>query len=284
MTSPRLNIGQISYLNVLPLFQTLKHHFPPSDDIRYIQGHPADMNAGLLDGSIDLSPGSAFEYLAHAERYRLLPGLSITAPAGPVKSVLLVSPVALEDIPQWMADNGPQIHVTKASASSVALLKTLWHFHWQFPQADWTAIDAGTGHTMDRPFLEIGNYALRHWLRPPEGWHIIDLANEWRGFTGLPFVFAVWMVRNGLSEEQLDLLADVHTALVKCKLSCHEAIGEIAEMDDICTWISRDGIEDYLSTLDYELGPKEQASLTLFADYCRRLGLIPGAPGLRWAL
>lgn len=284
MSSPTLTIGQISYLNVLPLFQTLKRHFPPSAGIRYFQGHPADVNAGLMNGDIDLSPGSAFEYLAHAEHYSLLPGLSITAPSGPVKSVLLLSPVPLSEIPEWMANNGSAIHVTRASASSVALLKTLWEFYWKLPAADWVPIDAGTGHETNRPFLEIGNYALKHWLKPPEGWHIIDLADEWRKFTGLPFVFAVWMVSRNLSESQLELLADVHGALERCKASCHESIGEISQMKDISSWISREGIEDYLSTLDYELGPQEQASLVLFGDYCRRLGLIPGVPGLRWAL
>ncbi|NJB66773.1 chorismate dehydratase [Desulfobaculum xiamenense] len=284
MSHTHLTIGQISYLNVLPLFQTLKRHFPPSSGIRYMPGHPSEMNSALEHGEIDLSPASAFEYLANAERYRLLPGLSITAPSGPVKSVLLVSPVALEELPRWMAENGNDIHVTRASASSVALLKTLWSFHWKLPTANWVPITPGTGLDCKRPFLEIGNFALQNWLNPPAGWHIIDLAEQWRAFTGLPFVFAVWIVRNGLSDAQRELLADVHTALLHCKAACHESIGEISEMKDICGWISREGIEDYLSTLDYDLGPREEASLVLFGDYCRRLGLIPGVPGLRWAL
>ena len=283
-----LRIGQISYLNVLPLFHHLRRMFPPNDDIQYVSGHPSDMNAGLADGSIDLSPASSFEYLRDAERYRLLPNLSITALVGPVKSVLLVSPVSLDALPAWLAEHGPEVLVTTASASSVALLKVLWSHAWGLPDAQWTDIAPGAGLEMaqasgPRPFLEIGNLALRYWLQPPDGWHIIDLAQAWREFTGLPFVFAVWIVRRGLSEAQQALLDDVHAALMHCKTTCVQAIAEIADFRELSSWINRDGIEDYLSTVGYDLGPNELASLTLFAHHCTQLGLIPGAPALEWA-
>ena len=283
-----LRIGQISYLNVLPLFHHLRRMFPPGEGVEYISGHPSEMNAGLADGSIDLSPASSFEYLRDAERYRLLPDLSITASHGPVKSVLLISPVGLDALPAWLAEHGPKVLVTTATASSVALLKVLWAHAWNLPEARWEAIEPGTGLDLaatdgPRPFLEIGNLALRHWLQPPDGWHIIDLAQAWREFTGLPFVFAVWIVRRGLSQEQQAMLEDVHAALMHCKTTCVRAIAEIADFRDLSSWINRDGIEDYLSTVGYDLGPDELASLTLFAHHCTTLGLIPGAPALEWA-
>ena len=283
-----LRIGQISYLNVLPLFHHLRQMFPPGDGIEYVTGHPSDMNQGLAEGSIDLSPASSFEYLRDAERYRLLPNLSITASHGPVKSVLLVSPVPPDALPDWLAEHGPEVLVTTASASSVALLKVLWAHAWALPEAQWTDIEPGTGLERaaefgPRPFLEIGNLALQYWLKPPEGWHIIDLAQAWREFTGLPFVFAVWIVRRGLSEGQKAMLDDIQAALAHCKTTCVQAIAEIADFRDLSNWINRDGIEDYLSTVGYDLGPDELASLTLFAHHCTQLGLIPGAPALEWA-
>ncbi len=282
MTDP-LRIGQISYLNVLPLFHHLRQMFPPGRGVQYVCGHPSDMNSGLADGSIDLSPASAFEYLRDAERYRLLPDLSITAPAGPVKSVLLVSPVALADLPAWMAGHGDTVGMTTASASSVALLKVLWRFAWNLPRARWEDIEPGTGLQGDRPFLEIGNLALRLWMDRPEGWHVIDLAQAWREFTGLPFVFAVWIVRRGLTQGQRAMLDDIQTSLAHCKATCVQAIAEIADFRELSSWIDRGGIEDYLSTVGYDLGPNELASLTLFADYCTKLGLIEGVPALEWA-
>lgn len=282
MTRDTLRIGQISYLNVLPLFHHLQELFPPRQGLEYVKGHPAEMNAMLAQGTLDCAPASSFEYLLDAERYRLLPDLSITASHGPVKSVLLLSPVPLAGLPAWIAGHGPAVHVTSASASSVALLKVLWTYCWRLPEADWMDIAPGTGTSGDRPFLEIGNLALKHWVEPPAGWHIIDLADEWMRWTGLPFVFAVWIVRRGLSDAQRASLADVHTALMHCKATCVQAIAEIAEWDEFTSWINRAGIEDYLATVGYDLGPREQASLAVFGDYCTRLGLIPGMPSLSW--
>lgn len=279
-----LRIGQISYLNVLPLFHTLRRAFPPSEVVQYVLGHPSELNAGLADGSLDLAPASAFEYLLHAEKYELLPDLSISASKGPVQSVLLLSPVSLEELPAYLARTGPTVRLSTASASSAALLKALWEFCWKLPPAQWEDLAPGTGPDQDRPFLEIGNHALRCHLDPPAGWRIIDLAEAWQGFTGLPCVFAVWIVRRGLSVAQRELLAEVQAALLHCKANCREALDEVAARDDLAGWISRRAMAEYFSYLDYDLGPSARAGLLLFADYCRRLGLIPGAPALRFAL
>ncbi len=284
MNDTRLRIGQINYLNVLPLFHHLQALFPASERVEYVRGHPSQMNAMLADGTLDISPASAFEYLREPERYRLLPDLSITASSGPVKSVLLVSPVPLAGLPAWLAEHGPEVGVTGASASSVALLRVLWRFCWELPEARWEPMEPGTGLSGARPFLEIGNHALRLWVDPPAGWHVIDLAEAWQRWQGLPFVFAVWIVRRGLSDAQKDVLADVYTALRHCKTTCVAAIAEIAQWDEFTSWINRAGIEDYLSTVDYDLGPAEQAALAVFAGYCTRLGLIDGAPALTWAV
>ena len=91
-------------------------------------------------------------------------------------------------------------------------------------------------------------------------------------------------MRRGLTEKQQDLLADVHAALMHCKASCMEAVEEISELPDIRGWIDQDGVYDYLSTLGYDLGPQEQASLALFGKHCTELGLIKGMPELCWAL
>lgn len=284
MTDTQLHIGQIDYLNVLPLFHHLKRIFPGEESVKYIPGHPSEMNTLLAQGKLDLAPASCFEYLRDAEKYTLLPDLSIIASDGPVKSVLLVSPVPLAELPQWLKANGNSINLTSASATSVALLKVLWNNFWNMPKTEWNTIPPGTGLKHERPFLEIGNLALQNYLSPPKGWHTIDLADEWMRHTGLPFVFAVWIVRRGLSQRQQELLSDVHTALMHCKATCDEAVAEIGGLQELTTWISPDGIEDYLSTIGYDLGPEAQASLTLFGKHCTDIGLIDGMPAMRWAL
>ncbi|HKB15233.1 MAG TPA: MqnA/MqnD/SBP family protein, partial [Planctomycetota bacterium] len=50
-------------------------------------------------------------------------------------------------------------------------------------------------------FLRIGDAALLG--RTPAGFEAIDLAGAWKDLTGLPFVFALWIVRPGVSLDSL---------------------------------------------------------------------------------
>lgn len=83
-----LTVGHITYANCVPFFR----HLQDSGFCgRIVQGVPAQLNALLAAGQIDLSPSSSFEYARNWRDYLLLPDLSISA-SGPVKSVLLFSP------------------------------------------------------------------------------------------------------------------------------------------------------------------------------------------------
>jgi chorismate dehydratase len=48
--------------------------------------------------------------------------------------------------------------------------------------------------------LMIGDQSMR---ARKEGLLVMDLAEEWFGWTGLPFVFALWTVRDGAPELEL---------------------------------------------------------------------------------
>jgi len=110
-----LNVGHIAYLNCVPFFHYLRE---VGFEGNIVKGVPAQLNAMLAEGKLDLSPSSSFEYGLHWQQYVLLPGLSISS-RGPVQSVLLFSPCAIEDL------EGRQVALTGESATSVNLLKIL---------------------------------------------------------------------------------------------------------------------------------------------------------------
>lgn len=275
-----LRIGRIDYLNVWPLFDGLESKIGSQSGIRIIADHPARLNALLAEGKLDIAPASSFEYLLHAGKYSLLPDLSISAD-GQVQSVLLACPFAPEQMPQRIAE-GLRVGLTSASASSVALLKVLWRFHWQWPEPEWTSIEPGQGTSQGAPFLEIGDTALRLTCDSPQGWHLLDLGTAWRDFTGLPFVFGVWMVREGLSSEALAVLAMVVQALSEARRAFAGNPHGVVARYERPTWLSTRALESYWQCIRYDFGPREQAGLVLFGDYSRRLGLLPSVPGLRW--
>lgn len=275
-----LRIGRIDYLNVWPLFAGLESTLHSLHGLRIIPAHPSRLNAMLSSGDLDLAPSSSFEYLTNPDRYRLLPDLSISSD-GPVQSVLLACPFPPTEMPQRVA-SGLRVGLTSASASSIALLKILWMFHWQWPEPVWVAHDPGQGMRTGNPFLEIGDTALRLTCYPPSGWHLVDLGAAWKEFTGLPFVFGVWMVREGLSLDAEHALAAVARAL---------AIARRAFEDDPCAltlrperydWLSYQALADYWQGIRYDFAPREQAGLVLFGEYARRLELLSSVPGLRW--
>jgi chorismate dehydratase len=282
MQNHALRIGRISYLNVWPLFAPLTKAFPESDQLRYISGHPSELNASLAAGGVDMAPASAFAYLENPLPFCLLPELSICAARGPIQSVLLVSPVPLEELPEYLRQSGQTVFLSQASASSNALLKTLWRYAWGFAEPRWETMAPGLGATTDRPFVEIGDLALRHYLTPPQGRHVIDLGQAWKDFTGLPFVFALWIARRGLGEKKRETLRRVAKALAGFKGELGEVIPGLAASSERPAWISPEALRNYFQVVAYDLGPNEQASLLLFAHYCREQGLIKAVPELVW--
>jgi chorismate dehydratase len=276
-----LQIGRIDYLNIWHVFHLLEGVCPEGPDYHYEPGHPSTLNRLLACGALDISPSSSFEYLLHAESYELLPGASICAKEE-VQSVLFLSPVPLAELSAWLSRNPGPVCLTGASATSTALLKVLWNRKWGLPEPRWESVEPGAGLSTGRPFLEIGNLALRHFVHPPKGYHMVDLAAEWSSWTGLPFVFAVWIVRRNLPAATRELLGRLqgHIGTITADLSSHfEALSRLPELPG---WLTSPNLLRYWRAMDYGLGPEEQASLALFGERCTSCGLLPGMPGLRW--
>lgn len=276
-----LNIGRIDYLNIWHVFHLLEASCPEGPDFHYIPGHPSDLNRALAAGTLDVSPSSAFEYLERAERYALLPGASICAHEE-VRSVLFLSPVDADELPAWLATHPGPVCVTGASATSTALLKVLWSQKWGLAEPEWLEVAPGAGLATGRPFLEIGNLALRHFVHPPQGYRIIDLAREWTQWTNLPFAFAVWIARRDLAPEARQLLGRLHRHIAAIIATLDREFERLSHRSPHSAWLTQQELLRYWQALDYGLDAREQAGLALFAACCTRQGLLPGAPALTW--
>ncbi|WP_462324333.1 menaquinone biosynthetic enzyme MqnA/MqnD family protein [Desulfoplanes sp.] len=275
-----LKIGKIDYLNVWPMFRLLEKDHDRNPAHELVPGHPSFLNGCLATGDIHVSPSSAFEYLVHAEQYQIMPGLSISSD-GPVQSVLLASPVKLRDLPAFLADHGNRVNLTGASATSVGLLKVLWSLAWNLAEPEWTIVEPGEGLTKGLPFLEIGDRALTIYAERPAGWHIIDLGAAWKSWTGLPFVFALWIVRKDLAPERQAMLRSLATRLLDIKKTVPDNLeGLLDGAKD--KGFPRKILREYWNVMSYELGENELASLALYAHYCTRIHLLPGCPAFDW--
>jgi chorismate dehydratase len=99
---------------------------------------------------------------------------------------------------------------------------------------------------------------------------VVDLADAWNTATGLPFVFAMWVVRSGVD------LGDLPRALERSRAEGLAHAEELASLHGGRLGLDASACLDYLTrVLSYELGEPEIAGLTRFAQKAAALGLAP---------
>ncbi|MFB3813220.1 MAG: menaquinone biosynthetic enzyme MqnA/MqnD family protein [Terriglobales bacterium] len=280
----KLLISAISFLNTAPLMWDFELGVPP----RYSGGQLADPKL-QRDFAVEytvpskcaeaLEAGTADIGIIPAVMLARIPGLVILpdvaiASQGPVRSILLVSKVPLEQVRTLAADT--------SSRTSVVLARVL--FRLWFGRAPEFAPAAPYLAAMladcDAALL-IGDAALMVDRSRYQSW---DLADEWRRLTGRPFVFAVWAVR-------LAALGEMRTELdlpgVFRRSRDHglepENLRTIARCWAPRVRLSEAEIVEYLTrNIDFNLDDENLAGLELFFHHAARFGEIPAAPALRF--
>ncbi len=173
-----LRIGCVQYLNAKPLIYGY--------DGAVVFDHPSELARMLARGEIDAGLVPIFEALG-ARNYAAVDGVAIACD-GPVFSVVLAHRGDLEKV--------RTIALDPASLTSVNLLKVLL--------AEYHGLRPEFGDVRDFPGeadaeLLIGNQAIEFRRTHSGTHHFLDLGEEWKRCTGLPFVFAVWLLRPGIS-------------------------------------------------------------------------------------
>ncbi len=268
-----LRIGQIEYANCTPLFHLLREQFP-CDDYEFVSGVPAALNALLANGRIDVCPSSSIEYAIHSERYRILPDLSISSD-GAVASVLLFSRVPVEDL------NGRKILLSSESATSVNLLKILMKQHYccdcEYEVSAWEITDALSAAPA---LLLIGDAALRASIHEPDV-KVYDLGEVWRNWTGLPFVFALWLCRIEVSENES--LLELSRQLTQAKHLAALHYERIVALTEELSWMEPEHLLSYWqNNISYHLDQRNISGLKLFYQKCFEMGLVDSVPTLNF--
>jgi chorismate dehydratase len=270
-----LKVGRISYVNTIPFF----HHLQQTGFADcVVDGVPAELNARLAAGSIDLSPSSSFEYARNWRDYLLLPGLSISS-CGPVRSVLLFSRLPLEAVAE------EPIALTAESATSVNLLHLLLRefcdaktLYCTIPATPLEEVVANGGSA-----LLIGDRALRLAAGVPCGTYIYDLGDLWYRFTRRPFVFALWIVRR---QAFIDRPAAVMTVCQQLERSLSRAFADLGGMAATVALggplAAAELISYWRDNMSYALTDEHLAGLRLFFTLCCKYGLLPEEPELRF--
>jgi len=269
----RLRISAISYLNTAPLMWDFENGDSAAGlreqfEFNYtIPSRCADeLKAGTAD--IGIIPVAAYTTIPDLV---IIPDVAIAA-KNKVRSILLVSKVPLEKIRNVATDHSSR---TSAALVQVFLKK-------------FVGIEAG--FTPQKPDLKemlrwhdagmlIGDAALE---AQTTGRYVYDLAEEWRRWTFLPFVFAFWAVRKAALA---DLSAEVNLARIFQGSRDHglQHVSEIASAWSKRLNLKTEIIRDYLTgNIDYSLDDENLRGLKLFYRYAAECNVLPPAPELQF--
>ena len=260
-----MRVGRIPYINCYPVYGGIDRGIVP-----------------MAAGTLDVSVISAVEYARDAKRYLLLPDLSICSD-GPVRSVVLFSKRPASDL------HGRRVLVSRSSMTSVALLELLFDSVWDakpaFVPSNAELSDvARFGDEEHDARLVIGDAALHLWSRLRRAElhdrddrlcdyrYAYDLGAEWKAWTGLPFVFAVWVAQR--TAPVAEALA-VHAGLIASRDWGLRHLETLAAQAAMATGVHKSVCLEYLSGLDYGLSYHHLAGLTEFFRRLVAAGKVP---------
>ena len=199
--------------------------------------HPKELVGRLKSGEVDLALVPVWEILT-GPSYRVVDGLAVGS-RGEVRSV-----VVFHDKP--LVECGG-ISLTPHSMSSVQLWRVVSQGAWGLKLEEREDGEA---------WLRIGDEALREWTER-KGRGVTDLGKAWWDWTGKPFVFAVWAMREGFRPNEGEV--------EKFREGCLAGIDKRAELAE------GEMEKEYLTKcIRYELGHEEKEGM---AEFAKRSGV-----------
>ncbi|HCS52071.1 menaquinone biosynthesis protein [Rubinisphaera sp.] len=248
----RVRVGAVSYLNSKPLIEGLGNSLREDQLVLDVPSRLADE---LSVGKLDVALIPSVEYFSRSD-YKIISDACI-ATRGPVLSVKLYSRVPLGDIRTLALDEG--------SRTSVALTRVMLQERYGvIPELIRLPLSATTKDAKTDAVLLIGDRAIH----PPqeqfvETW---DLGEEWVNWTGLPFVFAMWVARKDVPESPLAQL------LEQSRNRGMKNLQQIATREAKPLGISEETAYNYLKdNLHFQFGSAEWNGLQLFRELVGQL-------------
>ncbi len=256
-----LRIGAVSYLNSRPLIERLEALAP---NIRVEVDLPSRLADGLAAGRFDVALIPSIEYFR-------IPGVRIASDAcvacrGAVRSVRLYSRVPIGRIRTLALDEGSR---TSAAMARILLVER----HGVRPRLQPLPIGASVEDAQADALVVIGDRAMLPTKASYEAtW---DLGEEWTRWTGLPFVFAMWVARDGVAGGWVDAM------LGRARDEGVARIDEISRREAPRLGLSEATCRNYLHDhLVFRLGQRERAGLEHFGRLAERHQLVQEGTGV----
>jgi chorismate dehydratase len=261
----RLRLSVVQYLNTVPLIWGMLHG-EQQGKFELQLTVPSGCADAVARREADVGIVPSIEY-QRLDGVQILSGLAI-ASKRQVQSVLLLSKLPLDQVQSVALDTS-----SRTSAALVRILMQKFYgrqvaFTPASPQPDAMLKQADAALLIGDPALTYAGPVAQ----------VYDLAAEWRKFTGLPFVFALWVghADRNLSRHHADFTASLDFGL--------------AHLDDIAAefapplGMAPEAVKVYLSqNIDYSLDEENRAGLALFYKLAHENGIVPAEKKLCFA-
>jgi chorismate dehydratase len=273
-----LRIGCVKYVNARPLIRG----WPGNVEF----DHPSALCQRLANRELDVALVSSFEYLRNPV-YRIVDDVSISS-YGPVYSVVVAYSGDISEI--------EQIELDPASETSANLLRCLLTELGLKPRlvsevlgsTDCQPVASGSVPGTGSARLLIGDQAIHFRQKHAGEFQFWDLGEQWKKLTGLPFVYALWLIRPEVIDaksiaQRLRKLRDKNLA------SLDDLIEEAVAGVGLSTVAGAKTVEPgprkelnrefllryFRKHLRFSFGKKEKQGLQCFADLCAKHGVLP---------
>src|SRR5262249_34012112 len=256
--SQRPRIAASSYLNTAPLIWSFTHGSQRHAVELFTDTAPARCASMLAHGEVDAA-------LVPVIEYQRIPGVVI------VPDVCVGSKTAVRSVVLVTRKNNlkkvERVALDESSRTSATLVKILFREFLGFePQWETWAPDVKSMLAHADAALIIGDPAM---TIPHDQFRVFDLATLWHEFTGLGFVFAMWMAR----KEAVKKLRSIDFATAR-----NEGLANLREIaTDYKTRIDlpEDEIKSYLTqNIVFGVDDQMQKGLTRYFELARKHNLI----------
>ena len=268
-----IRLGKVDYLNCLPVYYGIERGIIPID-VDLFPGPPTELNKKFMSGELDITPISSIEYARNPQQCVILPNMSISAD-GRVTSILLFSKVPIEKL------DGRTVTITTSSATSVAMLKILMEKYWKL-NVKYHPLQPDLVSMMGRAdaALLIGDDALRAKSNSDEqGLFTYDLGTAWKEYTGLPMVYALWVIKSSFLANHEEIRS-ISNAFFKSKQWGMNNVETLVSFAADNYDLHLDVIREHFAHIKHQFDGYYQKALIRYYEEAHSIGLIERVPNL----
>lgn len=249
-----ITVGSVSYTNARPLVHAL------AGKVNVELAVPSALPEMLDSGEAQAVMVSSFDALSVPGR-TFAEGCCIGSD-GDADSVRLFSRVPFGEIRTLSLD---QSSLTSNHLARILLAER----YGVRPQCEPARPDLGAMLQAHDACILIGDKGM---MADGDGLHVMDLGREWTEFTGLPFVWALWVGREDLTPELARILLE---ARIWGETHIEEVIPDAVQRSG---WPEATVRRYFTSTMNYDLTERHLEGLELFRTLLQKHGFVGDAP------